>query len=47
MSAPDYYRQTAAVLRADQLRCSEIEAQLMQKLELWEALEAKAKPATP
>ena len=47
MSAPDYYRQTAGVLRADQLRCSEIEAQLMQKLELWEALEAKAKAATP
>ena len=47
MSAPDYYRQTPGVLRADQLRCSEIEAQLMQKLELWEALEAKAKAATP
>jgi ABC transport system ATP-binding/permease protein len=45
MSAPDYYRQTPGVLRADQLRCSEIEAQLMQKLELWEALEAKAKAA--
>ena len=47
MSAPEYYRQAPEVLRADQLRSTEIEAQLMQKLEQWEALEAKAKAAAP
>jgi hypothetical protein len=45
MSAPDYYRQSADILRADQARSAEIEAQLMEKLERWEALEAKAKAA--
>jgi ATP-binding cassette subfamily F protein uup len=45
MSAPDYYRQSPDILRADQARSAEIEAQLMEKLERWEALEAKAKAA--
>jgi ATP-binding cassette subfamily F protein uup len=45
MSAPDYYRQSPDILRADQARSAEIEAQLMAKLERWEALEAKAKAA--
>jgi ATP-binding cassette subfamily F protein uup len=41
MSAPDYYRQPPEVLRADQSRSAEIEALLLEKLERWEALEAK------
>ena len=41
MAAPDYYRQPPDVLRADQRRSAEIEALLLQKLERWEALEAK------
>jgi ATP-binding cassette subfamily F protein uup len=41
MAGPDYYRQPPDVLRADQRRSAEIEALLMQKLERWEALEAK------
>ena len=45
LSAPDYYRQSPDILRADQARSAEIEAQLMEKLERWEALEAKAKAA--
>jgi ATP-binding cassette subfamily F protein uup len=45
ISAPDYYRQSPDILRADQARSAEIEAQLMEKLERWEALEAKAKAA--
>jgi len=45
MIAPDYYRQAPDKLRADQLRSAEIEALLMEKLERWEALEAKAKAA--
>jgi ATP-binding cassette subfamily F protein uup len=44
-SAPDYYRQAADILRADQARSAEIEALLMEKLERWEALEVKAKAA--
>jgi ATP-binding cassette subfamily F protein uup len=44
-SAPDYYRQSPDILRADRARSAEIEAQLMEKLERWEALEAKAKAA--
>jgi ATP-binding cassette subfamily F protein uup len=43
MSAPDYYRQPPERLRADRSRSGEIEALLMQKLERWEALEAKRK----
>ncbi|HEX9183790.1 MAG TPA: ATP-binding cassette domain-containing protein [Burkholderiales bacterium] len=42
MSAPDYFKQPPDVLRADQKRVGEIEALLMEKLERWEALEAKA-----
>ena len=45
MSAPDYYRQSPGILRADQARNAEIEAQLMAKLERWESLEARAKAA--
>jgi len=45
MSAHDYYRQSPGILRADQARNAEIEAQLMAKLERWESLEAKAKAA--
>jgi len=33
------------VQRGDQLRSAEIESLLMEKLEYWEALEAKAKAA--
>jgi ATP-binding cassette subfamily F protein uup len=44
-SAPDYFKQSPDILRADQARGAEIEAQLMAKLERWEALEAIAKAA--
>jgi ATP-binding cassette subfamily F protein uup len=40
MSDTEYYKQPPEVLRADQARASQIEAQLMKKLERWEALEA-------
>ena len=42
MSELDYYREPPDVLRVDQTRSPEIEAQLMEKLERWEALETKA-----
>jgi ATP-binding cassette subfamily F protein uup len=42
MLAPDYYKQPPERLRADRGRTEEIEKLLMQKLERWEALEAKA-----
>ena len=45
MHDPEYFRQGADVLRADQKRSAEIEALLMEKLERWEALEAKARAA--
>jgi ATP-binding cassette subfamily F protein uup len=45
MSTPDYFKQSAEILRADQGRAAEIEVQLMLKLERWEELEAKAKAA--
>ena len=45
MHAPDYYRQPPERLRDDQRRSGEIEALLMEKLERWELLEAKAKAA--
>jgi ATP-binding cassette subfamily F protein uup len=45
MHDPEYFRQEAAVLRADQARNAEIDALLTEKLERWEALEAKAKAA--
>ncbi len=46
MSAPEYFRQPADILRADQARAAEIERSLMEKLERWEALEAKARAAS-
>jgi ATP-binding cassette subfamily F protein uup len=42
MSGAEYFRLPAEELRADQKRSGEIEALLMEKLEKWEALEAKA-----
>jgi len=45
MSAPDYFKQSPDILRADQGRSAEIEKLLMEKLERWEVLEAKAKAA--
>ena len=45
MHAPDYYRQPPERLRDDQRRTEEIERLLTEKLERWEALEAKAKAA--
>jgi ATP-binding cassette subfamily F protein uup len=42
MSSPDYFRQGAEAMRADSLRAEEIEKALMEKLERWEGLEAKA-----
>ena len=44
MHEPDYYRQPPDALRADQARSAEIERLLMQKLERWTALEARAEP---
>jgi ATP-binding cassette subfamily F protein uup len=46
MSAADYFRQSPDILRSDQARNAEIEAELIAKLERWEVLEAKAKAAT-
>ena len=43
MSAPDYYKQPPDKLRADQARTAEIETLLLQKLERWEALEARGR----
>ena len=42
MLAPEYFRRPPGALRADQARAGEIEARLLEKLERWEALEAKA-----
>ena len=42
MAAPEYYRQPPDVLREDQRRHVEIDRLLLEKLERWEALEAKA-----
>jgi ATP-binding cassette subfamily F protein uup len=47
MSEPDYYRQPPDVLRADRARTDEIERLLDEKLERWQALEAKLKPSPP
>jgi len=47
MHAPDYYRQPPEALRADQQRSEQIEALLLEKLERWEGLEARAKSAAP
>jgi hypothetical protein len=43
MSDPDYYRRTPEAMRTDHERAEAIEAALMEKLERWEALEARAK----
>jgi ABC transport system ATP-binding/permease protein len=45
MHAPDYFRQPPQTLRADRERDAEIEKLLHEKLERWEALEAKSKAA--
>jgi ATP-binding cassette subfamily F protein uup len=41
MAAPDYYRQGAEALRADQARGAEIERLLTEKLERWHSLEER------
>jgi ATP-binding cassette subfamily F protein uup len=41
MARPDYYRQSPDALREDQRRHVEIDRLLLEKLERWEALEAK------
>jgi ATP-binding cassette subfamily F protein uup len=46
MHAADYYHQPPDILRADQQRSAKIDALLTEKLERWEALEAKARFAT-
>jgi ATP-binding cassette subfamily F protein uup len=43
MSDPDYYRRTPEAMRTDHERAESIEAQLMEKLERWETLEARAR----
>ena len=45
MHAPDYYRQPPETLRTDRERNEEIEQLLHEKLERWEALEAKSRSA--
>jgi len=45
MHAADYFRQPPETLRADRARDAEIEKLLHEKLERWEALEAKGKAA--
>mgnify|MGYP001574370999 FL=1 len=45
IGAPEYYRQPPGLLRADQQRSAVIETLLMEKLERWEALDAKARAA--
>jgi ATP-binding cassette subfamily F protein uup len=45
-SAPEYFRQSPEVLKADQQRNAEIEARMMEKLQRWEALESKALAAS-
>ncbi len=46
MHEPEYYRRPPDELKADARRVEEIEAQLLEKLERWEALEARQKGAT-
>jgi ABC transport system ATP-binding/permease protein len=45
MASPEYFRQPAEALRSDKARNDEIEAQMLLKLERWEALEAKSRGA--
>jgi ATP-binding cassette subfamily F protein uup len=47
MSEPEYFRQGADILRADQARSAEIEALLTEKLERWHALEEMQKGPRP
>jgi ATP-binding cassette subfamily F protein uup len=47
MSDPEYFRQSAETLRNDHARNEAIETALMEKLERWEALEAKARDTRP
>jgi ATP-binding cassette subfamily F protein uup len=47
MGEPDYYKQPPDALRADQARHANIETVLLEKLERWEALEAKHKEPSP
>lgn len=42
MQSPDYYRQPPDALKKDQQRSDELDALLLQKLERWETLEARA-----
>ncbi|MFM1991681.1 MAG: hypothetical protein RJA99_4638 [Pseudomonadota bacterium] len=44
-SEPDYFRQDARVLRADQERLQAIELELLELLERWETLEQRAREA--
>ena len=46
MSDPAYYRQDPATMRDDQRRSEQIDALIHEKLERWEALEAKQKAAS-
>jgi len=46
INAPDYFRQPPEALRADQERNGRIEGLLLEKLERWEELEAKAKASS-
>ena len=46
MSDPAYFRQDPATMRSDQRRSEQIEALIHEKLERWEALEAKQKAAS-
>ena len=41
MNSPEYFRQPAEVLRADQQRTGEIETLLHEKLQRWETLEVR------
>jgi ATP-binding cassette subfamily F protein uup len=41
MAGPDYYRQSPDALREDRRRHVELDRLLLEKLERWEALEAK------
>jgi len=44
LALPEYFRQPAEALKADAKRSEDVEALMLEKLERWEALEAKAAP---
>jgi ATP-binding cassette subfamily F protein uup len=44
-SAPDYFKAGSEAMRTDSKRAEQIERALLAKLERWEALEGKARPA--